>query len=140
MNDSDGIRKGRPYGGLAVLWKKQLGISCDVNSLDPRLLLMDITIGDKRISLLNVYLPYDDSYNIGDFQLYLARVGAHLDGSYSYSAALGDFNANISSSHHRFGRELVKFCDNESLVISDALLGSKDTFTFLVRLMTLLRG
>ena len=56
--------------------------------------------------------------------MYLAKVSTYLDGI--YSAALGDFNGNAISRKHRFGNQLVQFCDSESLVLSDSIIGDKD--------------
>ena len=120
----------RPYGGLGILWRKSLGHSCNVKPLDdPRLLLLEITFNNEQcLSLLNVYLPYDDGSNLDgsnldEYQMYLAKVSTYLDGN--YSAAFGDFNGNIISNNHRFGKELVQFCENESLVMSDYITGDK---------------
>ena len=130
MDDCEGIRVGRPYGGLGILWRKSLGQSCNVKPLDdPRLLLLEITLNNEQcLLLLNVYLPYDDGSNLEEYQMYLAKVSTYLDGI--YSAAFGDFNGNIISNNHRFGKELVQFCENESLVMSDYITGDKNMFTY----------
>ena len=44
---------------------------------------------------------------------------------------MGDFNANVLSDTHRFGTELINYCDSERLVISDKELAPTNTFTFL---------
>jgi len=46
-----------------------------------------------------------------------------------YSAAFGDFNGNIRG-RHRFGAELINFCEDNSLIISDKTLLNDDSFTF----------
>ena len=60
--------------------------------------------------------------------MYLAKVSTYLDGN--YSAAFGDFNGNIISNNHTFGKELVQFCENESLVMSDYIAVYKNMFTY----------
>ena len=82
MNDRDGVRVGRPYGGLGILWRKSLGQSCNVKPLgDPRLLMLELSLdGNKHMTLLNVYLPCDDGSNLEDYQMYLAKVSSYLDG------------------------------------------------------------
>ena len=116
MNDADGMRKGRPHGGLAVLWRKTLGTACTVKSVDDtRLLMCTISEENKQITLLNTYLPCDDGGNVDDYRMYLAKISSYLDTT--YSAAFGDFNGNISSTSHRFGNELISFCNSESLVL-----------------------
>ena len=121
---------GRPHGGLGVLWRKTLGALCSVRVLDDnRLLILEISNGHHQIVLLNVYLPCDNGSNLEDYRFYLSKVDS-LIGNTPYSAAFGDFNANIKSSTHRFGKELVHFCETENLIISDSIIGDKDKFTF----------
>ncbi len=128
MNDCDGVRLGRPHGGLAILWRKQLGTTCSVKTLDdPRLLMLQISAGGTSINLLNTYLPYDDGSNLVDYQMYLARIDSYFENP--YSGAFGDFNGNIRA-NHRFGNELTRFCKGNSLIISDNVLLSGDSFTF----------
>ena len=140
MNDRDGVRVGRPYGGLGILWRKSLGQSCTVKPLgDPRLLMLEISLDDNRhMTLLNVYLPCDDGSNLEDYQMYLAKVSTYLDGI--YSAALGDFNGNTISRKHRFGNQLVQFCESESLVLSDSIIGIKTCILTTVNHMILRHG
>ena len=47
-----------------------------------------------------------------------------------YSCAIDDYNANIRSDSSRFGQKLIQFCVDESLIISDKVLASDDSFTF----------
>ena len=130
IDDGDGIVRGRPYGGLCILWRKSLGPTFSVKTLDdPRLLLCEITNGDHSVALLNVYLPCDNGSNMEDYRFYLSKVECLL-AEFPYSAAFGDFNANIKSPNHRFGLELKTFCTSENLVISDSLIADEDTFTF----------
>ena len=114
MNDADGIRQGRPHGGLGILWRKSLGSICTVTTIEPRLQMLQLSVGQQHIKFLNVYLPFDNGSNILDFQMYLAQINSYLDNR--YSAAFGDFNGNIRG-NHRFGIELTHFCENNSLII-----------------------
>ena len=119
------IFRGRPYGGLAILWRKSLGSLCSTSPMnDSRMMALDINILGTKVSILNVYLPYDDGVNIDSYRSYLAKIDVQIGDSY-YACAIGDFNANISSNNHRFGKELL-----ENLILSDQLLASVDTFTF----------
>ena len=72
MNTSAGITRGRPYGGLGVLWRKSLGPSCSVSVMDDdRLMRVNINNGNRILSVFNVYLPYDDGSNRDEFEMYL---------------------------------------------------------------------
>ena len=80
--------------------------------------------------LVNVYLPYFSHENYDSYMYYLGKLNAIV--SYLPStkiAFLGDFNPHINGI---FYKELVNFCQNMNLVISDCkLLGENSkTFTF----------
>ena len=117
MNDSDGVRVGRPFGGLAVLWRKTFGTALTIESLDDnRLMLCRLMHGNTTTTLANVYLPCDNGSNIDEFSFYLSKIDSVLTCDVQ-AAAIGDFNSNITSSHHRFGSELKSFCASENLTI-----------------------
>ena len=65
-----------------------------------------------------------------EYQAYLLKIESELS-KQDYSCTIGDFNANISSSSHRFGRELVSYCHSENLVISDKEFAPPDTFIYI---------
>ena len=88
-----------------MLWKKSLSSRCCVELQDDTPLMCKISSGQHTIALLNVYLPYDNGSNLGEYSFYLSKVDSVLNG-YPYAAAIGDFNANIANKHHRFGAEL----------------------------------
>jgi hypothetical protein len=130
MNDADGILNGRPFGGLAVLWRKNLGPACQVELVDDcRLMMCKLYNGPYTTALLNVYLPCDNGSNLVDYNFYLSKVDSVLDG-FTYAAAIGDFNANITNPCHRFGTEFRTFCQRHNWIISDHVLAPDDTFTF----------
>ena len=115
---------------MAILWRKSLGTICSVKEYgDDRLLSIEIKLNCKTISLLNVYLPYDDGTNMDMFQSYLTKIDSIICET-PYSCAIGDFNANLARGNHRFGNELTKFCNEENLIMSDKVLGKSDYFTF----------
>ena len=130
MDSSAGPTHGRPFGGLAILWRKSLGTICSVKDYgDDRLLSIELKLNCKTITLLNVYLPCDDGTNMDVFQSYLTKVDSIISET-PYSCAIGDFNANTARVNHRFGNELTNFCNEENLIMSDMVLGKSDCFTF----------
>lgn len=138
VDTSKEVVKGRPFGGLAVLWKKTLGEKINIVKYDDsRILGIEVKNNNTKILFLNVYLPYDKGDNLEDFLYYLYKINdiiENYDTPYVY--ALGDFNADTSGIFHddikhRFGNELTKFCIQESLTISDTLLcNMNNTYTF----------
>ena len=97
---------------------------------DSRLMAIEIKIDGITMSILNVYMPYNNGNNIAEYQSYLVKVDSKLSENL-YACAIGDFNANVLSDTHRFGTELINYCDSERLVISDKELAPTNTFTFL---------
>ena len=74
MDVSVGIFHGRPYGGLVILWRKSLGSLCSISLMnDSRMMAFDVSILGTKLSILNVYLPYDDGANMDIYQSYLGE-------------------------------------------------------------------
>ena len=129
FDDSSGLLSGRPFGGIAIFWRKALGPLCRIKEVDDeRLMMLELECDKQIIQLLNVYLPCDNGSNIDDFRFYLSKIASLVVNP--LSAAFGDFNANIRSKSHRFGKELVAHCIEENLVFSDNMICKSDTFTF----------
>ena len=130
MDISKSMLIGRPFGGIAFLWKKSLTGCCELVSFnDNRIIGLKLTSKNESILLLNVYLPYCCHDNFEQFQMYLGKCGALLQEADTCKiCVIGDFNADITSV---FGKELVNFCKDEQLIIADVeLLGHQsDTYT-----------
>ena len=59
--------RGRPYGGLAILWRKSLANISQVSVIDSRIMSINILNGKgDDVLIYNVYLPYQcaDNYNV----------------------------------------------------------------------------
>ena len=75
MDSQNKLHLGRPFGGLAVLWRKSLG-AC-VNPVvydDNRLLGAELMYDHVKILLISVYLPCSSSLNQDDFLHYLSKI------------------------------------------------------------------
>jgi len=137
MSTDDRVLKGRPHGGLGILWNRNMAHMCKtIEYGDPRILGVEITSATSKILILNVYLPYDNGDNYDDYLYYLHMINNIItDFPSCYSFICGDFNANANSLHvqstHRFGRELIQFCNDESYILSDVCHNCDDsTFTY----------
>ena len=135
MDSSAGLLKGRPFGGLAILWKKSLQSCVKVIALDKRIMCLHIQTSEGVVSLLNVYLPtdYGDYDSLDEFGMCLGHLSSALEQQSQISSllgVLGDFNANCRGS--RFFCELLDFCADLGLIVSDInFIGpSNDNFTF----------
>ena len=121
MDPSAKLLSGRPFGGLAVLWRRSIAPQCKVHTYDDtRIMGISITSESKQILILNVYMPYYDGSNLDDYLYYLGKIEDIIDSFQSpYVYVCGDFNANINDTSSRFGQQLLEFCEDSSLVMSD---------------------
>ena len=120
---------GRPYGGVAFLYRKSLA-SCvqRVETSDNRLICIDMNVGCNCIRIINCYLPYSDGQNDAEYIDYLTKLHCLIsDHSNGNVFVIGDFNAHPRS---RFGAELHNFCQNYDYSIGDVALMPPDTYTW----------
>ena len=134
MDTTNGVITGRPYGGIGILWHKSIGPSCTVIRYpkEPRLMAVEVRANGQKVLFINVYLPFCCDENLPDFQYYLAKLNDIIESYDSpYVVVIGDFNADTRSTQ-KFGSELLDFCQDEGLILSD-LVHVKDhtnNFTF----------
>ena len=132
MSLTDNIVRGRPHGGLSILWKKNFRGCKVVDFNDERIMALEITTNAGPFLIVNVYLPCDHSDSTDDFLFYLAKISSIIeDHKSSYVCVVGDFNANtIHGKKSRFGEELKSYCRAEGLHIADLELCEPSPFTF----------
>ena len=132
MDSCDGVLRGRPYGGLGILWRKELS-GCKIMNLEnQRIMSMQIENSNQSINLFNIYMPCDHRDNLDEFIDLLSHLSTAVEEAhYPYIAMIGDFNANMKPGLNTlFGNELKRFCRDELLSISDASHCPPSTFTF----------
>lgn len=130
IDPTDGLLLGRPFGGVAVLWRNNLApFVKPITYADDRIIGLECDIGDHKLLFLGVYLPYDTKQNFDQYVHYLAKVKCIVDDFDSpYVCVLGDFNADIIKQSD-FGKELQSFCDDANLKIADIMLLSPTSVT-----------
>ena len=135
LDSSSGLLTGRPFGGIAILWRKSLQCSVQVKSINDRMMEIDIETNMGTMCLLNVYLPtdYRDTESHDQFCMSLGQLAYNVDVLLSRTnliAIIGDFNANSFGSS--FFAELTEFCNDNGLVLSDVthLGSSSNTYTY----------
>ena len=109
---------GRPYGGVSILWRKNLSHLCKVVLFDEDRLL-GLKISDSRSSILaiNVYLPYYAEENIDKYFMLISKLAAVLEENCEHGVMiLGDFNACPGG---RYYREWEKVCEDYDLTFCD---------------------
>ncbi len=115
---------GRPFGGLAILWRKSI-VAKPVMFEDDRLMGLEvINKSNGNLLIMNVYLPYDSNDNYDSFCEYLERIDVIFQsGVTPYVMAIGDFNAHPGS---KFGQELCSFADENEYVVADLIKLTRD--------------
>lgn len=133
MDTGVGIVNGRPYGGLAFMWRKTLSFDCKplTYNNETRILGLEIKSQSIHILFVNVYMPVCNFDNVEEFVLLVNRINNIMytaDTPFVY--AIGDFNADLVK-NNIFGDELSKFCSDEMLIITDAVyLNNMKTYTY----------
>lgn len=133
MDTSAGPVKGRPYGGVAVMWRKtrfQQVAPLDTGST--RVAGIRVTVADRSFIVLSVYMPCDSEVNLPLFTETLGVISAVIEGNDCECViALGDYNANFSRDS-LFGAELLEYCREQDWMCADrAVLGANSgTFTY----------
>ena len=70
MDEAEIQRRGRPFGGCAILWKRNLKLKITpVNSTSPRICAVEVNSEQIKVLLITVYMPNDNDLN-GNNDLY----------------------------------------------------------------------
>lgn len=130
VDTSSAIIVGRPYGGAAILYKKSLKVSANIQTDTPRLVAVEVTLrNNEPILIVCVYLPTCKTDNFDEYAECLGKVHGIIENSNCNSCLiLGDFNAHPSSS---FGRELSSFCTEYRYEQIDQKFLPADSYTYL---------
>ena len=96
-----------------------------------RILVFSISVNSNtKYAFANVYMPFDCADNYDDYLYNLGIIESLRDEINTYHfCVIGDFNASLDRG--LFGRELVQFCSNNNLIISDVDALPDDSYTFL---------
>ena len=119
MDEAEVRRLGRPYGGCAVLWKKNLAVSVTpISTTSPRICAVAIKSEHVKTIVISVYMPSDDNSNnnydiYGDVLYELSSiVGEYDDHDFIIG---GDFNVDFSRINSRNLTLLKQFLQLEDL-------------------------
>ncbi len=118
------------------LWRKNIASNCNVIHYDdPRILGIEVVTEEGPLLFVNVYLPFCCRDNMEEFNYYLGVINNIIMAYKSpYVYIMGDFNADIAQVNGQynqlFGKELLSFCNLESLVIADKKMLPADSYSF----------
>lgn len=126
---SSGVFRGRPHGGVALLWRKSiLGSVSVIECKSVRLVAIKVMQQERSFLIFSVYMPVDLQENLIEFTSVLSEVNAIIETNNVDSVfILGDFNAHPGE---LFNLELLHFCSEQSWTCVDQELLPKDTYTF----------
>jgi len=118
MKTDSSILRGRPYGGVCVLWRKSLSNSFKIMRFDDtRILGCTLAIDDDVILFINVYLPYQCDDNFDNYVQHLGILSSIIhESSTPAIVVVGDFNAKVGSI---FENELINFVNENNMHVSD---------------------
>ncbi|XP_022818122.1 uncharacterized protein LOC111350703 [Spodoptera litura] len=126
---STGVLRGRPYGGVALLWRsavfpKVVVIPCS----SVRIAAIKIMRENRSLLVITVYMPTNSNDNLCEFTECLSELNAIIEGNDVNSVIiLGDFNAHPGKLFHS---ELLSFCTEQSWSCVDTELLPNDTYTY----------
>ncbi|KAL0840115.1 hypothetical protein ABMA28_015422 [Loxostege sticticalis] len=129
---STGVLRGRPHGGVAILWRNSVFRDVSVIQCKSERIaaIKVVTHGFREILFMCVYMPTDQPDHLPIFTQCLGELNAILEVSNIESVfMLGNFNAHPLAP---FCNEMLSFCDEQQWVCADIVkLGiSSGTFTY----------
>jgi exonuclease III len=129
---SEGMVKGRPYGGLGLLWRRSVfqsvtTIDCDCD----RVAAIKVRANGIDFLVMCVYMPTNSQENLPLFTECLSVISTIISENSDVQAVyvLGDFNAHVNE---LFYVEMMNFCEDNLWYCADIdMLGpSSDTYTY----------
>ncbi|XP_072941911.1 uncharacterized protein [Epargyreus clarus] len=113
-----GVLRGRPYGGVALLWRKSAFSTVSVVKCNNRrLCAIKCKIRELTMLIFSVYMPTDCTDNLPDFTDCLSEINAVIeDSGIGIVFMLGDFNAHPGE---LFFKEMQQFCTEQKWLCAD---------------------
>ena len=127
----EGMLRGRPHGGMAILWRKNLDSVITIQNFnDDRLIGFSVQdTGGSKILFISVYLPCDTAENEHIYADYIGKICDLIWGADTNEVCvIGDFNATPGK---RFGNILTQMCSLNNFILSDVELLPPNTFSYI---------
>lgn len=128
---SAGLLKGRPYGGVGILYRKSAFqnvtlIECNSD----RIVFIKVETNNTSFLVASVYMPTDSNENLPLFTETLGVLSSTVADNCDVQAVfmLGDFNAHTNEP---FYREMVDFCTEQQWICADVNKCDSETYTYI---------
>ena len=127
MNDSQEVIRGRPYGGVAIIWKNQFDKYIEIiPSESKRVCAILIELEQVKCVIVNVYMPCDprtqNIERVPEFVEVLQAIDSCIVSSGADHVILaGDFNTDFSR-NNAHSKLLSNFVTCESLINCSSVL------------------
>lgn len=80
VDTSAGMLRGRPYGGLAILWRKSVFRSVSIiDCVSARISAIQVVLEDRQFLVFSIYMPTDSAENLAEFTGCLSEISAVID-------------------------------------------------------------
>ena len=115
--------EGRPSGGLAILWKKNLNFEIKIICTHYNFIVASLMTMSKCIAMANIYMPHDDGSRdvLTEYDQVLGELHASLDSVDTDNIiCFGDFNADPNRG--RFWGRVSEFCASYNFRLVDSIL------------------
>ena len=128
----DGLVRGHPPGGVAILWRKNLDLV--IKPIDLKYnwcTAIEINTGSNTVVVISVYLPYQSPNNEVEYLEKLGYINAVTnDLDTTCFVIVGDWNANIrNGGASTFARHMSQLCMDNSYILSSQALLPTDSYT-----------
>jgi exonuclease III len=138
VDTSSVILRGRPHGGLGVLWRKNIQnitVLHEHADIGKRFIGVKLGSGADAVIFLNVYLPvgYGRVDAVNKYRQAVAAVSTAIGESETGNIiVLGDMNADPSpsSASYRCWAELDNVIESWNLCVADVAILPDDTYTY----------
>ena len=119
MDETEIQRTGRPAGGCAVIWKKNLEVSVTpINTNSPRICAVTMKSENTKLLIMSVYMPNDDNSHSSyeEYGEVLYEISSIVEQYDEYDIVIGgDLNVDFSRNNSRNLNLLKRFLHLEDL-------------------------
>ena len=122
------ILRGRPYGGLSMMYHQRWAHCIKpIVYGEKRILGAELTLETCKILVLNVYLPTQCNTNYDDYVRCMGKISSIISESDADAVYVaGDWNASPGTP---FYREIIHLCNEHNLFAADVEQLPADTYT-----------